>query len=49
MTVHLLLMLLQISQIQNLDFDKNEKSIILDITSSIENNILEMVIPNIFD
>ena len=33
------------SQIQNFDFDKNERSITFDITSSIENNILEMVIP----
>jgi hypothetical protein len=33
------------SQIQNFDFDKNERSITLDITSSIENNILEIVIP----
>jgi hypothetical protein len=31
--------------INSLDFDKNEKSITLDITSSIENNILEIVIP----
>ena len=33
------------SQIQNFDFDKNERSITFDITSSIENNILEIVIP----
>ena len=32
-------------QINNLDFNKNEKSIILDITSSIENNTMEIVIP----
>jgi len=31
--------------ITSLDFDKNEKSITLDVTSSIENNILEIVIP----
>ena len=33
------------SQIQNFHFDKNERSITFDITSSIENNLLEMVIP----
>ena len=32
-------------QINNLDFNKNEKTIILDVTSSIESNILEIVIP----
>ena len=31
--------------VSNLNFDKNDKSITLDITSSIENNILEVVIP----
>jgi hypothetical protein len=31
--------------ITNLDFNKNEKSIILDVISSIESNILEIVIP----
>ena len=31
--------------VSNLNFDKNDKSITLDITSSIENNILEIVIP----
>lgn len=33
------------SQIVNLDFNKNKKSITLDIVSSIENNILEIIIP----
>ncbi len=33
-------------QINNLDFNKNKKSLTLDITSSIENNILEIVIPS---
>jgi len=33
------------SQIQNFDFNKNEKSITLDLITSIENNILEIVIP----
>jgi len=32
-------------EIRNFDFDKNERSITLDIISSIENNILEIVIP----
>ena len=32
-------------QISNLDFNKNEKTIILDATSSIENNTMEIVIP----
>ena len=32
-------------QITNLDFNKNEKTIILDATSSIENNTMEIVIP----
>ena len=32
-------------QISNLDFNKNEKTIILDVMSSIESNILEIVIP----
>ena len=32
-------------QISNLNFNKNEKTIILDVTSSIESNILEIVIP----
>jgi hypothetical protein len=31
--------------VSNLNFDKNDKSITLDITSSAENNILEIVIP----
>ena len=33
-------------QVSNLDFDKNDKSLTLDITTSIENNILEVVIPS---
>ena len=33
-------------QVSNLDFDKNDKSVTLDITTSIENNILEVVIPS---
>ena len=32
-------------EISNLDFNKNEKTIILDATSSIENNTMEIVIP----
>ena len=32
-------------QITNLDFNKNKKTIILDASSSIENNIMEIVIP----
>ena len=31
--------------ITDLDFNKNEKSITLDVTSSIENNVMEIVIP----
>tara|TARA_B110000014_G_C19916659_1_gene474267 strand:- start:21 stop:797 length:777 start_codon:yes stop_codon:yes gene_type:complete len=32
-------------QITNLDFNKNEKTITLDVISSIENNIMEIVVP----